>query len=180
MKPLIFLSAAALLVAGAAHAQTAPGQTAPAAKPCQEPERRQFDFWVGDWDVYPTGKTVLVAHSKIENLYGGCAVRENWMPLKGTGGGSLNAYVPHEKTWKQTWVGSGGERVDFTGGLRDGAMVLTGDWMGIVTPGQAKLTRMTYTPAADGSVRQFGETSDDGGKTWAANFDFTYRPRKPG
>lgn len=174
MKPAILLSAG-LLLTGAAH-----GQTAAQPKPCAEPERRQFDFWVGEWDVYPTGKAVLVAHSRIESLYGGCAVRENWMPLKGTGGGSLNAYVPDEKVWRQTWVGSGGERVDFAGGFDGKAMVLTGNWMGLVKPGEAKLTRMTYTPAADGSVRQFGETSDDGSKTWSANFDFTYRPRKPG
>ena len=34
---------------------------------------------------------------------------------------------------------------------------------------------MTYTPAGDGAVRQFGETSDDGGKTWSPSFDFIYR-----
>ena len=84
-----------LLVAGllAAFAAPALAQTPQAAPPpaCQEAERGQFDFWVGDWDVYPTGADKLVAHSTIEKLYGGCAVRENWKPLKGTGGGSLNA-----------------------------------------------------------------------------------------
>jgi len=27
---------------------------------------------------------------------------------------------------------------------------------------------------ADGAVRQFGETSDDQGKTWSPSFDFLY------
>jgi hypothetical protein len=27
-------------------------------------------------------------------------------------------------------------------------------------------------------VRQFGEQSTDEGKTWAPNFDFTYKPAK--
>ena len=75
------------------------GQTAPLPQPapppaCAAPEHRQFDFWIGRWDVYPTGKDALVAHSLIEKLYAGCTVRENWMPLKGSGGGSLNMYDP--------------------------------------------------------------------------------------
>ncbi|HYE45975.1 MAG TPA: hypothetical protein VEA44_09420 [Caulobacter sp.] len=158
-----------LLAAGApALAQTTP---AAAPQPCSGPERAQFDFWVGDWDVYPTGKDTLVAHSTIEKLYGGCAVRENWKPLKGTGGGSLNAWVPAEKAWRQSWADSSGAWVEFKGGWSGKAMVLQGDWSGVTT-------RMTYTPAADGSVRQHGETTKDGGQTWTTSFDLTYRPAK--
>jgi len=74
---------AALMAAQAASATPAPTTApAPAAAPppCSSPEHRQFDFWVGKWDVYPTGKDKLVAHSLIEKVYG-CGVRENWMPL---------------------------------------------------------------------------------------------------
>lgn len=157
------LAAAALAIA----ATPALAQTAPAA-PCQEPERRQFDFWVGNWDVYPTGQETLVARSTIEKLYGGCAVRENWKPLKGTGGGSLNAWRPDEKGWRQTWLDSSGAWAEFRGGWNGTAIVIQGDWSGT-------LTRMTYTPGADGSVRQFGETSADKGLTWKPGFDLTYR-----
>jgi hypothetical protein len=34
---------------------------------------------------------------------------------------------------------------------------------------------MSYSRNADGSVRQFGEVSPDGGATWTTSFDFTYR-----
>lgn len=161
-----------LLVAGLLAALSTPAlaQTPqPAAPPaCQEAERGQFDFWVGDWDVYPTGAETLVAHSTIEKLYAGCAVRENWKPLKGTGGGSLNAWVPAQKAWRQSWADSSGSWVEFKGGWDGKAMVLSGDWSGANT-------RMIYTPGADGSVRQHGETTADGGKTWTTTFDFTYR-----
>lgn len=168
--PLIALA----LLAGPAAAQTA-APPAPAA--CATPEFRQFDFWVGRWDVYPTGQEKLVAHSLIERLYGGCAIRENWMPLKAGGdGGSLSNYVAGEKGWRQTWLDSSGARVEFTGGWTGAAMVITGSWPGAVTPGQDALVRMTYSHNPDGSVRQLGEASTDGGKTWAPNFDFTYRP----
>jgi hypothetical protein len=75
---------------------------------------RQFDFWVGSWDVYPTGQSQLVAHSLIESVYNGCGVRENWMPLKTeNSGGSLNIYIPAKNLWRQTWIDSSGARVDF-------------------------------------------------------------------
>ncbi len=79
-----------LLLLLAAQTVSLPPSPPPA---CTAPEHRQFDFWVGDWTVTPTGKETVVASSQIEKLYGDCAVRENWMPLKGSAGGSLNNYV---------------------------------------------------------------------------------------
>jgi hypothetical protein len=140
---------------------------------CSSPQSHQFDFWVGHWRVTPTGQPGRhVADSLIEKLYLGCGVRENWAPRKGGPGGSLNAYVPAEKGWRQTWVDSQGSYVEFKGGWTGKAMVLTGRWPQPGHPGQ--LTRMTYTKGADGSVRQLGEVSDDDGKTWKPGFDLTY------
>ncbi len=150
------------LVATPALAQTPPPSG------CDTPESHQFDFWVGKWDVYPAGRPdTKVADSLIEKLYGGCAVRENWMPLKGNAGGSLNAWEPDKKQWRQTWLSVGGF-ADFTGGLSGDAMVIKGDWGGT-------MTRMTYTPQPDGSVEQKGETTADNGATWQPSFDFIYR-----
>jgi hypothetical protein len=168
MRRIALSLAAALLSLSPAMAQTLG---------CDTPEARQFDFWVGQWDVYATGSETLVAHSHIEKLYAGCAVRENWMPLKGGGGGSLNAYVPADRQWHQTWVDSSGSWVEFKGGLKDKAMIISGFWAGSAN-GKDAVTRMTYTQNADGSVRQFGEVSTDGEKTWAPSFDLTYRPAK--
>lgn len=178
MKPAALLLTGLLLTAGSAAAQTPSPSPAPPPPACAAPEHRQFDFWVGRWDVYPTGSDKQVARSLIERLYAGCAIRENWMPLSGGGGGSLSNYVIGESGWRQTWLDSSGSRVEFTGGWTGQAMVLTGEWVGAVTPGQPARVRMTYTRGEDGTVRQFGEASQDGGKTWAANFDFTYRPAK--
>jgi hypothetical protein len=41
------------------------------ASHCAGAEYREFDFWVGSWDVYPTGGSQLVAHSLIESVYNG-------------------------------------------------------------------------------------------------------------
>ena len=155
-------------VAVAALPTLASAQTPPPKPACTSPEHRQFDFWVGKWAVSQTGKERVVAESLIESVYNGCGVRENWMPKNNQTGGSLNIWLPGEKVWKQTWIDSSGARADFTGGWNGKAMVLTGKWGG-------PLVRMTYTPNADGSVRQAGEQSMDGGKTWSPSFDFTYR-----
>ena len=167
-----------LLLASGASAQTAaPPAAAPAPPPpaCTGPEHRQFDFWVGYWDVYQTGKDRLVARSLIEKLYAGCAIRENWMPLSGTPGGSLNNYLREDKRWHQTWLDSSNSRAEFAGGLVGSKMVLLGFWRGFNGPGQDGWVRMTYTPNPDGSVRQFGEASTDHGLTWQTSFDFTYK-----
>jgi hypothetical protein len=162
------------ILAAALIATAAPAQ-APPAKACTQPERAQFDFWVGKWDVYPTGKTKLVAHSLIEKLYDGCAIRENWMPLGGTGGGSLSAWNPKSARWHQTWIDSSGATAMFDGGWSGSAMVIEGLWPDVIGPGQDGIVRMTYSRNADGSVRQHGQVSQDGGKSWAESFDFTYR-----
>ena len=142
---------------------------------CTAAEHRQFDFWVGEWSVTPTGKPNVIASSRIEKLYGGCAVRENWMPLKGSEGGSLNSFTGGR--WHQTWVDASNSRVEFVGGLVEGKMVLTGDWQGVNGPGKDAIIRMTYSKNPDGSVRQHGEQSTDFGLTWSTNFDFTYHAK---
>lgn len=176
----IALAMAGLLaVSTAAMAQT-PAPIPPPA-PCGGPAFRQFDFWVGHWDVYPNGSDRMIAHSLIEDVYSGCAIRENWMPLAaGSDGGSLSNFVADDGVWRQTWVDSSGARVEFKGGYagsnQDGAMVLTGFWPNVRGAGKGALVRMTYTRQPGGAVRQLGEASTDEGKTWQPNFDFIYRP----
>ena len=160
------------LLAGLAAAQAAAPPPPPPA--CTAAEHRQFDFWVGRWDVYPTGTGRLVAHSLIERLYNDCVIRENWMPLRGGGGSSLNAWRPAERIWRQTWTDSANNWVEFTGGIEGEAMVLTARASG--ANGAEMLSRMTYTRGAGGSVRQVGAQSADGGTTWTPQYDFTYRP----
>ncbi len=178
MRASLIALLACLLPAGAL-AQTPPA--APAGPPppppgCDSPESHQFDFWVGKWSVTPTGKDKHVADSLIEKLYKGCAVRENWMPLNGGSGGSLNSYLPSDKGWRQTWTDAAASWTEYRGGWNGEAMVLTA---ATPSPGhEHQQQRMTYTKNADGSVRQFGQTSEDDGKTWAPAFDFTYHPVK--
>jgi hypothetical protein len=156
-------------------ASSAAGEAQPNSPPaCDTPEHHQFDFWVGRWDVYRSDTNQLVAESLIEKLYGGCAVRENWTPTGGTGGGSLNSYRPGEGVWRQTWTDSSNNWNEYAGGLVGGDIVLNGT---SVNAAGAKIpVRITYKRGTDGSVLQIGEQSLDDGKTWQLRYHFTYRP----
>lgn len=165
-----------ILLLQSAGAQASPPASTTPPPPCASEAHAGFDFWVGEWDVYPTGKASKVADSVIERANNGCAIIEHWKPLNGQSGTSLNHYDPRTGSWYQKWVGSGGGAVEFSGGVAGGVMVLTGNWPSPQVPHQ--LIRMTYTPNADGSVRQFGEGSIDHGLTWSTSFDFTYRPKQ--
>ena len=173
----IGLAAAFALASLAGQPAAAQEAQSPRPPACATPEHRQFDFWVGEWDVYRTSGGPQVARSRIERLYEGCAIRENWMPLQGGPGGSLNSWLPDRGKWVQTWADSSNSYAVFEGGMDGQSMVLTGVWKGAKGPGSAPLVRMTYTPLEGGAVRQFGETSDDEGQTWEPYFDLTYRPR---
>jgi len=173
MKLAVLGTAVICAIASGDLAAQAPQSPPPA---CTTAQHRQFDFWVGRWDVYPTGKDKMVAHSLIENLYGGCVIRENWMPLKGTEGGSLNTYDPEDRQWHQVWMDAANARVLFEGDLVDGKMVLTGSWKGARKPGEESLVRMTYSRLEGGAVRQQGQISTNKGATWQPFFDFTYKP----
>jgi hypothetical protein len=157
-----------------------PTMAAPAPPPlqCEGLEYAALDFWVGEWDVYPNGQDTPVGRSRIEKLYKGCAIRENWMPNSGNDGGSLSGYNPATKRWRQTWIGGAAGQAYFEGGTVDGKLVLTGWWAGSGPNGEAGLTRMTYSRQENGAVRQLGEFSADHGLTWGPSFDFIYRPRK--
>ena len=156
-----------LLIAALAAAVTALAQS---PKPCSEPQSTDFDFWIGDWDVYRAdGK--LAGTNRIAKIYG-CVLHEAWTSPNG-GGQSFNRYDPRRGVWHQTWVDSFGTLLLIEGGMKDGAMVLTDG----AVPGRkadAPLNEISWTRQADGSVRQHWRATKDGGKTWATIFDGKY------
>lgn len=150
-----------------------PAVAAAVAPPCGGPEHRAFDFWLGDWRVYtPDGK--LAGTNRIAREYGGCVLHEHYENPKGYRGESLNVYDASRGVWHQTWVDNEGLLLVLEGGVRDGSMVLEGRAPG--ADGQLVAHRVTWTPSADGSVRQHWQTSGAGG-AWTTYFDGTYRRR---
>ena len=163
---------AALLLAAAPSFAQQPAKTPP---PCMSEQHRQFDFWIGEWDVAnPAGKTA--GRSRIESRLGQCVIHEHWFGAGGTVGESFNIRNADTGQWEQFWVDNGGNRLHLKGGLAGSSMVLEGvqDKPNAQT-GLTQRERITWTTNADGSVRQLWETSTDDGKSWATSFDGLYR-----
>jgi hypothetical protein len=144
------------------------GQTFAGA--CDSSEHRQFDFWLGTWQVRtPDGK--LAGTNRIEREYDGCVIHEHYTTERGYTGESLNAYDAARKVWHQTWVDNGGTLLLLEGGLHAGSMVLEGQ--SLDDKGRTIKQRITWTPNADGSVRQHWESTDENGR-WTTVFDGKY------
>jgi hypothetical protein len=143
------------------------------AHPCMSrAENRQFDFWLGDWDVEVGGR--VVAASRIERMLDGCVIQENWMPFNGNQGKSWNFFNPSTSKWEQVWVAPGSV-LKLTGTVQDGEMRYEGR-----TPrpgGGETLERLTFTPLPEHRVHQVWKQSTDGGKTWTTAFDGIYIPK---
>jgi hypothetical protein len=165
----VFVSAAS----AAARAQTqTPAQTPRVrARVCMDtPEYRQFDFWVGDWEVFgPSGRRL--GTNKVVLLQDGCIVEENWASARGGTGQSFNFYNPVTKRWHQSYMDSGGENWMMDGEYKDGALRYEGF---IYSPNSKVRVRMTFTNLGPDKVRQTAETSADDGGTWTPVWDGTY------
>jgi hypothetical protein len=143
---------------------------AAAAGACDAAEHRQFDFWLGEWNVHtPDGK--LAGVNGIAREYGGCVLHERYATPRGYSGESLNMYDAARKVWHQTWVDTAGTLLLLEGTLHGTSMVLEGQTIG--ADGQVTKHRITWTPNADGSVRQHWESTDAKGQ-WRTAFDGKY------
>lgn len=171
------LAVVTMALAGAAPAlTTSPAPLKPPARPldCKGAEHSQLDFWVGEWRVFNTADNVEYASSHIEKLGAGCLIRETYDAPKAPGGAylgtSYSAFDFKDRSWRQMYVDTTGTVTLYSGGLQGPDMVLE-------APGYKVLVRMVYQPQSDGSVRQVGTLSSDGGKTWNPGYDYTYRRR---
>jgi hypothetical protein len=140
------------------------------AAPCDSPAHRQFDFWIGDWQVHtPDGKQH--GTNRIAREYDGCVLHERYTTPRAYRGESLNAYDPARKAWHQTWVDNQGLLLRLEGGLQGTSMVMQGETSG--ADGRVTRHRITWTPNGDGSVRQHWESSEAQGG-WTTLFDGRY------
>ena len=150
--------------------------------PCNsDPVYRQFDFWIGEWDVF--GKNGKAGDSKIELILDSCIILENWKsanPFKGLyySGKSFNTYNAATKQWQQTWVDNAGGTTEYSQGhFEDNKMIFKTKPFPFNKDTMAVL-RLTFFNLGPGKVRQFSEISKDNEKTWTTQYDLEYRRKK--
>ena len=168
------------LSARAVPAQSAGSGAAPqrAPTPCADVvERHRFDFWIGEWEVTTQGGT-RVGSSVVQSVSGGCALLENWTSSRGGQGKSLNAFNPAVGQWQQYWIGQDGNPAEYRESTWEGASIVFRANVPAAGATPASELRLTFSPVDSATVRQHGERSTDGGKTWSTQYDFYYHRKK--
>lgn len=147
--------------------------------PCSNPVYRQFDFWVGSWEAFGV-KGAKAGDSKISIILDSCIILEEWTSASlqngfRYSGKSFNTYNAGTKQWQQTWIDNAGGSTEYLRGeASDGKIVFYADK--VAGPkGKEFMRRLTFSKLSQDKVRQFGERSDDGGKTWTVEYDLEYR-----
>lgn len=122
-----------------------------AQNPCGSQEFRQFDFWLGDWEVFnPDGQ--IAGENQVIEKDDGCWLMENWTGTKGATGTSMNYFNPVDSTWNQVWLDNGGTRLFLKGRWNGEQMILEDE--GGARGDENLINRIIWTPNDDGTVSQ--------------------------
>ncbi|HXV73289.1 MAG TPA: hypothetical protein VD713_01030 [Sphingomonadales bacterium] len=152
-------------------------QQVPPPRVCEEsPAYAEFDFWVGEWDVYSTdGTETYQGHNSIQKLAAGCLVYEHWTGAQGGEGYSMNYFDPVDGRWRQVWV-SQNLSIDYSGGRdAEGRMVLEGT-IHYYGPKASFPFRGIWKPNGDGTVLQHFDQQDPASGEWRVWFEGLYVP----
>jgi len=144
------------------------------AHPCRHaPEFRQFDYWLGEWDVEIGGRKL--SQSSVRLILDDCVIFENYTDSRGYAGKSFSLWDRGTGKWEQRYVDSSGVLSEWTGGLADGVMVF---YSKSTRNGVETAQRMQYVKEGPDRVRQVIDVSRDGGKTWSPGFNGLYIRRQ--
>lgn len=142
---------------------------------CCTPAHEQFDFWLGDWEVF-NQKGEKLGENLIEKLEDNCLISENWSGEKGGSGKSFNYYNPADSTWNQLWLSNTGNILKLKGKAGRNKMVLKSE---IVKDKKGDYyNQIVWTRNEDGSVTQVWEIYDPQGNLLNEAFKGVYRKKR--
>lgn len=147
------------------------------ASPCRDAAHAEFDFWVGEWNVYGTND-VFFGTNEVTSELDGCLVQEHWISGGGFRGRSLNTFDAETGTWHQDWASqvpipfASTARLRTSGGIVDGSMVLADVRKTVFGPFADK---WTWTEDGAGNVIQTGDT-DTPFEFLNGSFTAVYKP----
>lgn len=175
-KSTLGLLASFTLMSGVAFAAETQDATenAPEANPaCSEAPFRDFDFWVGTWDVHtPAGQ--LAGRNVISSEEGGCLLVERWTSASGGTGQSYNYVDLDTGEWRQIWV-SPGMTINYAGGLdENGVMRLEGRIAYGAAPQNNGPFRGAWELKEDGTVEQTFHQQNPETEEWVPWFTGIY------
>ena len=154
------------------------------AAPSPACPNRDFDFWIGAWDVRVRARATpdgpwgeASAKNQVDATYGGCVIEERFRsegPGRPWAGHSVSVFSGGK--WRQTWVDDTGGFIVLEGGMEDGRMVLRTEPQ--TRNGKTVQMRMVYSRITLDSLHWSWERTDDGGGAWAPMMTADYSRRK--
>jgi hypothetical protein len=159
--------------------EAAPVLVAPA---CDTSQHHQFDFWLGDWQVFDGSTDKLVAFDRVEKRYDGCVVEQNMTFVtdmyrrpgasQRLSGMSINRYDGEE--WLELWADNQWGAIAMRGSPdSNGAMVLK-----TITPSRHRDLKIVWENHADGTVRILQYVAPAGSGRWQKYGDLLYRKNR--
>lgn len=140
-------------------------------------EARQFDFWLGEWDVTWEGGAGINSVSRIldsqviQERFTGFPDTPGDQPLLGL---SLSVFDTGLGKWRQTWVDNSGAYMEFVGGYADGKLTLSTERR----VGSRTIThRMVFYNIATDTLDWDWERAEDGGQSWRLLWRIHYQRR---
>jgi hypothetical protein len=170
------------LLTCAVAADRAPLEKTTAPANCDTPQHHQFDFWVGDWQVFDADSNQLVAFDRVEKHTQGCIIQQNLTVLTDLyrrpgvkyrlSGIGVNRF--DGEAWLQMWADNQWGAIFLRGSLdATGSMVLIS-----VIPSRNRDVKLVYEKQADGSVRNLQYVAPAGSGKWTKYGDLIYRPNR--
>ncbi len=137
---------------------------------CRSPQYREFDFWLGTWRIAnPAGEPRGV--SEISRKLNGCLIDEFYT---GGSGRSISRFDRVSGQWHQDYIDNTGFTLRLFGARDADGLMQMKDEIRPLGGGFGLASRFTWTPNADGTVRQLWNFSQDGGTTFFVNFNGIY------
>lgn len=144
---------------------------------CCTPEYHQFDFWLGEWEVFNLqgGK---VGENRVVSMQDSCVIQENWAS-KGQTGTSYNYYNQKDSSWNQTYIDNLGTVLQLKGGWENHQMVLKGLFTKSKKGDFYYYDRIVWAKDSSGNVTQKWDIVKENGEVLFVAFDGIYKRQKP-
>lgn len=149
-------------VVNVAKAETEASSLAPCAS--DQAPYRDFDFWLGEWNVYSVAGNQV--GTNIITLRGeGCLVLEEWTGASGNTGAAITFFDQSAGVWRQLWQSEDHSQELVGERQSDGSMLLVGD-VYHNKDGEEGKVRGRWTQNDDGSVLVEFELYDEDTNEW--------------
>ena len=144
------------------------------AYPCEHDEKfREFDFWIGAWDVHSAAGQ-LAGSNRIERAERGCMLTEHWTNTTGGTGMSINYLDKSTDEWVQVWNSEGGGQIHIRGGLTGRGYAAGGHSPQRCQRPDGPVSRALDSRWTTAGFASILNSQNDDGETWTPWFEGFY------